>query len=95
MTAADTTGAPQVIDQTRRPRISSVSQAVSLPFGVGFLLRELVDQLGEGSPLLLGQVLQEGDHRLQHLHRGLGRDGVVLAEIKPDDGTDSLHSAHH
>jgi hypothetical protein len=28
-------------------------------------------------------VLQEGDHRLEHLHRGLGRDGVVVAEVQP------------
>ncbi|MER6579125.1 hypothetical protein [Nonomuraea sp. NPDC001023] len=30
-----------------------------LPLRIGFLLRELVDQVGEGSPVVLGQVLQE------------------------------------
>ena len=34
----------------------------------------------EGLPVLLGEVLQEGDHRLQRLRRGLGRDGVVFVE---------------
>ena len=29
--------------------------------------------------------MQESDHRLEHLHCGLGRDGVVVAEIQPDD----------
>lgn len=55
-----------------------------LPLGAGFLVRELVDQLGEGLPVLSGEGLQEGDHRLQQLHGGLG-DGVVFAEIEPDD----------
>ncbi|MFG1703453.1 hypothetical protein ACFLIM_09680 [Nonomuraea sp. M3C6] len=32
-----------------------------LPVRVGFLLRALVDQVGEGSPVLRGEVLQEDD----------------------------------
>ncbi|MEV4362293.1 hypothetical protein [Nonomuraea sp. NPDC049625] len=44
-----------------------------------------MDQFGEGFPVRFGEVLQDGDHWLKHLHRDLGRDGVVGAEIKPDD----------
>ena len=43
-----------------------------MPLRVGFLLRALVDQFAEGSPVLLGEVLKQGDHRLQHLHHYLG-----------------------
>ncbi|MBF8193935.1 hypothetical protein ITP53_51330 [Nonomuraea sp. K274] len=36
-----------------------------LPLRVGFLVRELVDQVGEGLPVLSGELLQECDHRLE------------------------------
>jgi hypothetical protein len=49
------------------------------------LVRELVDQVGEGLPVLPWEALQEGDHWLEDLHSGLGRDGVVVAEVQPDD----------
>jgi hypothetical protein len=40
-----------------------------LLFGVGFLLRALVDQFGEDLPVMRGEVLQKGDRRLQHRAR--------------------------
>lgn len=38
-----------------------------MPLWVGSFLRALVDQFGEGLPLLPWEALQEGNHRLQDL----------------------------
>ncbi|GAA3684046.1 hypothetical protein GCM10022224_055850 [Nonomuraea antimicrobica] len=58
-----------------------------MPVRVGFLVRELVDQVGESLPVLPWEAPQERDHRLEHLHGGLGRDGVVVAEVQPAAGS--------